>query len=160
MLDNSLFTSGFLGFALPNFNVQFTTVTTYIIMVNRIFSNRLVQRSFYFFFLILWCIKLLPNALECPKCMSSLGMSYALLFFPVALMLLTQAVINNIVLWRIIFGFFILCSLYFLLDNFRFYDAYHAKMGTNISDFITGELFLVLIVLVVDLVIYKIKPTK
>jgi hypothetical protein len=87
-------------------------------------------------------------------------MSYALLFFPVALMLLTQAVINNIVLWRIIFVFFILFSLYFLLDNFRFYDKYHAKMGTNISDFITGELFLVLIVLVVDLVIYKIKPTK
>ena len=129
-------------------------------MVNRIFSNILVQRSLYFFFLVLWSIKLLPDAFECPKCTSSIGISYALLYFPVALILLAQTVINNKILWSIIFGFFIICSLFILVDNFQFYDTYHTKMGSNISDFIKSEQLYLLIVLVVDLVIYKIRPTK
>lgn len=129
-------------------------------MVDSAFSNGLLQRSFYFFFLVLWSIKLLPDAFECPMCTSSIGISYALLYLPVALLLLAQTLINNKILWRITFSFFIICSLFILIDNYHFYDTYHTKMGSNLSDFIKGELFLLMIVLIVDFVIYQLKPIK
>ena len=129
-------------------------------MLNRIFSNPLVQRSFYLIFLILWSTVLLRNTLEYPKCTSSVGLPYASLYFPVALILLGQTIFNRKAIWGIVFGFFVASSLFMLYDNFLFYSTYRTKMGSSVSDLILSELFLLLSTLTVNAVLYKIRPAK
>lgn len=127
-------------------------------MFNRVFSNRLFQRCFYLIFLILWSAKLLPTVLYCHNCVSSIGISYLLLYLPIVVLLLAQTVFNWRVLWVVIFSFFIVCSLFILIDNFMFFTEYRIKMGSTNTDFILSETLLLLLVSTVDIVAYKIKP--
>lgn len=125
---------------------------------NNVCSNTKFQRSFYLFFFILWTLFLWNRITYCWTCDSSTGLSYGLLYLPLALLLFLQGIINNRIIWLVCFIVFILISLYLINDTMDFYTTYKMKMGLHLDYLFTSEIFVLIPSIIVNTILYKIKP--
>jgi len=131
----------------------------YILKTNTIFKNKTFQRFIYLIILLLWLFRL-SNDFENLNSQSSIGVSYAILIFPFSFILITQIIINNKIIWQFIRLIFLIISLFILCDNFTFYKNYQNKTGYKEILIWESEFILLIVVIITNYVIYKIKPTS
>lgn len=126
---------------------------------NLLLRNKIFQRWVYFVFLLLWSLALLSKVLYCSVCESSLGISYRALYFPFAILLLIQSILNSKIIWFICF--IILCTLtiYVFIGQINFYENYKTKIPLKWYDLLLSFWILIPIIFI-DIFLFKIRPTK
>ena len=97
---------------------------------------------------------------SCPKCESSLGVAYWVLYSPVALVLLIQLVYDNIVAWLLFFLFSVYFGGLMVHGEYAWAKGYQVKASWSGWEIGIHVGFIVLICLVYLLVIYAIRPIR
>ena len=127
--------------------------------LSRLFANSSFQRGFYLFFLILWSFSLISKTYACLTCKSSFGITYYTLYIPLASLLLLQTIFNKKGLWFIFLVIFFVITIYIAWSQVNFYNDYKIKASFKPID-LFFQMLILIPVLLVDLILFKIKPVK
>jgi hypothetical protein len=131
-------------------------------LFKELFSNEIIQRRVYILGLVLWTIANYSSIRNHPYSKSSINLSYLELYLVPALILLLQIVLNNKILWGLIFGLFNSFILYSLVS---FIVGVIESYGSIKSLFFDIESLAIIVLIfffyfITDLLIYLIKPRK
>jgi hypothetical protein len=125
-----------------------------------IFAIDKVQRLCYVSALILWLV-IWKEDFRFYDLPSSLGIKYIWLISIPAILLLLQAILNNIILWRTLFGLLLMYTSYAvivsLMDIFERSGNHVKAIPWDLKTFLFFMLIFGLLLLV-NLILYKLKP--
>ena len=129
-------------------------------LFKELFSNEIIQRKVYILGLVLWTIANYSSIRNHPYSESSINLPYILLYLVPALILLFQIVLNNKILWGLIFGLYNSFVLYSLVS---FIVGVIESYGSIKSIFFDIESLAIIVLIfffyfITDLLIYLIKP--
>lgn len=125
-----------------------------------IFALDKVQRLCYVSALILWLV-IWKEDFRFYKLPSSLGIKYIWLISIPAILLLLQAILNNIILWGTLFGLLLMYTSYVVIVSLMDIVERSGKHVKAISWDVKTFLFFMLIfglLLLVNVILYKLKP--
>jgi hypothetical protein len=125
-----------------------------------IFASDKVQRLCYVSALILWLV-IWKEDFRFYELPSSLGIKYIWLISITAILLLLQAILNNIILWGTLFGLLLMYTGYVvivsLMDIIERSGNHVKAISWDVKTFLFFMLILGLLLLV-NLILYKLKP--
>lgn len=131
--------------------------------IKMVLALDIVQRVIYGLGLTLWTFIMWDAITDYPFSKSSIGINYMTVFLIPAILLSLQIVINNLILWWMIFGLVsinIAVSLFLVIQDAIVRSGNHVKaIDWNVSD----VLFLLIVFGVyfaIDWVIYLIRPQR
>ncbi len=123
----------------------------------------IVQRVIYALGLILWTFLMWDATTGYPFSKSSLGVTYIMVFLIPAILLSLQILMNNVVLWALIFALVtidIAVSLFLVIQDAIVRSGNHVKA----IDWTVSDVLFLLVVFaayfVIDWVIYLIRPQR
>jgi hypothetical protein len=125
-----------------------------------IFALDKVQRLCYVSALILWLV-IWKEDFRFYELPSSLGIKYIWLISIPAILLLLQAILNNIILWGTLFGLLLMYTSYVVIVSLMDIVERSGKHVKAISWDVKTFLFFMLIfglLLLVNVILYKLKP--
>jgi hypothetical protein len=127
--------------------------------VRGLFKKTWFHRAVYFTLLLAWSYMLWPR-LSCPSCISSLGVSYGLLFYPVATLLLVQVIFDTWITWLVFLLFSVAFSVLLTLDEYFWRVDNQSKVGWTRFDIISDLALYSTICLAFVAVIFLIRPAR
>ncbi len=127
-------------------------------MKNNFLLTKNFQRGFYFVCLLLWSMALLGDAIRCASCKNAWGIDNALLYYPVAALLLVQIFLNHRILWGFFLFAYCMLAVFFIKDKVDFYNAHKTEPDWEWTQ-LTLSTLLIIPVIIIGYILIKIKPT-
>lgn len=133
-------------------------MTTIIKILNRGF----VQRIIYGIGIILWTLIMWTDLINFPLSKSSLGVPYLILYLIPTVVLAIQTILNTRLLWWTIWlifsGYILISVILVIIDSIERSGNHPKAISWTINDIL--QLFFVFgVLLIVDWIIYYLKPT-